>query len=226
MKLTDEKTNHIMVDIETWGLSADSVICSIGAVCFNIKDGLKDEFYVENLSIKEQMALFNRTVHPDTIKWWIKQDKEAQKCFEKDNGYGEGLIQFHSWINQRISNVEFYDPQDNGYKMKNPYYMWSKSSFDFNVLDHALRTYPIGIPWNYKRVMDLRTIYELINSDVKYEGVKHNALDDAKNQALQAIDILRRFQQTCDLSTTFVASHGCFSGDNCPTPEYKITISK
>jgi hypothetical protein len=223
MILTDEKTKHIMVDIETWGLAASSVICSIGAVCFNIRDGIKSEFYVENLSIEDQLGLFKRTIDADTVRWWMKQSPEARKCFEKDEFYGAGLLGFHTWIKEAIGDGRFFNVEKDAVE-NYPYFMWSKSSFDFNILEDAIRSYLLDIPWSYKALMDLRTLSRLIPCELKFEGTKHNALDDAKNQALQTIDILRRFQQTCDLATTFSVTHGGFVMDEIDIGT--ITVSK
>ena len=34
-----------MIDLETWGRQPDGAIASIGAVCFNLKNGIIDRFY-------------------------------------------------------------------------------------------------------------------------------------------------------------------------------------
>lgn len=225
MKLTDENAQHIMIDIETWGLDSKSVICSIGAVVFN-KDGIgDDQFYVENLSIKDQVGLFARTINPDTVRWWMGQSDESRKCFSKNESYGSGLVSFCSWI-KKASDTSFYDLEED--TIKDPTcFIWSKGSFDINILEDAIRTYPLGIPWHYRNVVDLRTLSLLIQPNVDHSGVAHNALDDARNQALQGIDILRRFKETCGLAATFVAYHGSFSSDDAEcNGTWEITTTK
>jgi hypothetical protein len=215
MKLTDEKTNHIMVDIETMGLLSDSAICSIGAICFNVRDGITgDGFYRECLSLNEQVIQYKRVIYPDTMRFWAQQDSEIQRCFARDRlgSYKEIMTDFHTWM------------QVSGSGLGNAY-VWCKSpQLDIAILEDIFFKLGLDMPWSYKNIVDLRSLSALIPHGVTYAGVKHNALDDAKNQALQAIDLMRRFQQTCDLATTFVASHGSFSDDALPV--YEITTSK
>lgn len=70
--------NQVMIDLETMGTSTNSAIMSIGAVVFDIKSGNignKFEVHIDlNSSIK---AGFD--IDADTIYWWLKQNKDAQK---------------------------------------------------------------------------------------------------------------------------------------------------
>jgi len=68
--------NEIMVDLETWGRQPDGAIATIGATCFNLKDGVISEFY-EIVDITNAVK-HGCTIHPETMKWWLKQSKSAR----------------------------------------------------------------------------------------------------------------------------------------------------
>jgi len=213
MKLTDEKANHIMIDIETMGLLSNSSICSVGAVRFNISDGVfENQFYRENLSLNEQVLQHGRVIYPDTVRFWAKQDRKAQVCFEGDRigSYKEGIIDFYTWMKCN-NNDETY--------------VWCKSpQLDISILEDAFFKLGFDIPWSYKKIVDLRTLSVLIPCEIECSGIKHNALDDAKNQALQAIDILRIFQQTCGMAATWSVTHG--HSDLPDNSTYTISVGK
>ena len=63
------------------------------------------------------------------------------------------------------------------------------STFDISIMENILNMYRIKLPWSYNGVMDLRTFRRFIarGATVENLGVAHNALDDAKSQAVFVI---------------------------------------
>lgn len=167
--------SHVMLDLETFGTAPGSVIRSIGAVVFDIESGeLGNEFY-SNVS-RESCEELGMTVDPDTERWWAGQSKEAQDSLLKDQRdirrVGGDFCRWYARQCRGLSKVA----------------MWSQgSNFDGVLLEAALRRAGHRPPWKFYHAFDTRTAYFMgdFNSfSVRRDGTYHNALDDAKHQAI------------------------------------------
>jgi hypothetical protein len=147
---------HIVIDLETLGLSPDSIILSIGAVATN-----GEKFYME-LDWREQQH--HRKVDPITCMWWGQQDKDL--CPIK----GETLLY------DALNDLSLWLPDD-----KESFKIWCRGlNFDIAVLDHAYKEYHLPTPWKYNHVRDIRTALDIIQPQTLAEPKrKHHALDDA-----------------------------------------------
>lgn len=168
--------SHIMVDLETFGTAPGSVIRSIGAVVFDIKTGkLGSEFYA-NIT-RESCEAAGMTVDQDTVNWWNRSENRlAQESLMKDQRDFEQVGKdFCRWYARQCSGLT---------KVA----MWSQgSNFDGVLLEAALRKVGLRPPWKFYHALDTRTAYFMGDFDsfsVKRAGTYHNALDDAKHQAL------------------------------------------
>ncbi|TMO97570.1 3'-5' exonuclease [Pseudoalteromonas ruthenica] len=170
--------NHVMLDIETIGKGSNAAIISIGAVFFcpdTNKVGAEFHTVIDPAS-----AAFFGEMDASTIKWWMQQDDEARALFNRDDAVKlkVGLDEFYEWVSQ-IENVKDRIIWGNG------------ATFDNVILANAYRSARMKQPWAYFNDRDVRTIValgrELLNFDPKkdmpFEGVKHDALDDARHQA-------------------------------------------
>jgi hypothetical protein len=178
-------TKHIMVDLETWGTTPGSDIRSIGAVVFDLEKGeLGEEFYV-NVIGGDRYGLLK---DPSTEKWWSEQSEEAQARLRIDQKLlADGLQDFTNWWNRQAGGQDDYVR------------FWAHGPhFDEQILAAAHRATNRFIPWSYRAPRDLRTILEAAGLDPKTGiplfGVEHNALDDAKAQALGVIEAYRRLK--------------------------------
>ena len=166
----------IMIDIETLGTATDTVILSIGAVEFD-KTGLGSEFY-QVLNVQNQIDT-GRSVTMWTIAWWMKQSKEAQSIMSDD--VQDGADYLASALAELEDAFEWKDTQ-----------VWCYGlNFDVPILDHA---YQGHTPWEFRNTRCLRTILGDLPEFAKpFVRVKptlaHNALEDAKAQALTLINI-------------------------------------
>lgn len=156
--------NNVMIDIETLGTSADSVILSIAAVEFSREHGdLGRQFHA-----KLDPCGQNRRVCTETLKWWAKQ---PQGAFEDAMSSDVQL-----WMG--LTGLVKFVPIDA--------IVWSQGSdFDFKILDNAYDQTRLTKPWKYNAKRDTRTLYDVANFDtrtIEREGVAHNALDDCKHQ--------------------------------------------
>lgn len=172
---------NIMLDIETLGTKPGCVILSIGAVEFD-DNGLGDEFEV-NIDV-EDSANFGLVIEPRTVMWWMEQNEAARnKVCTPGEKLLTALMNFthaFDWQNKKV---------------------WCNgANFDFPILDAAFDTMGIPTPWMYYNTNDYRTMKNLagkkvVNEIQKAHGqefVAHGALDDAKQQALNLIGILKR----------------------------------
>lgn len=161
---------HIMLDLETFGTRAGSVIRSIGAVVFDPNGAeLGAEFYrnIDRASC-ESVGL---TTDKSTEDWWAKQSKEAQDSLLEDQlPLGQVVSDFNQWFVHQCGTK-----------------VWCQgANFDSVLWEAAVAAAGHRVPWRFWCVRDTRTVYEMFRFDasaLKREGTYHNALADAKHQA-------------------------------------------
>ncbi|EHK3454603.1 TPA: 3'-5' exoribonuclease [Escherichia coli] len=168
---------HLMIDLETMGTNTNAPIVVIGAVFFDPQTGeIGPVFYIV-VSLTDAM---NTGAVPDggTIEWWLKQSSEARAAILTDQvKLRDALSRFREFINE-YSDEKFVQVWGNG------------ATFDNAILRTSYERLDIPCPWRYHNDRDVRTIVELgktIDFDARtvipFEGVRHNALDDARHQA-------------------------------------------
>ncbi|WP_196081833.1 exonuclease [Escherichia fergusonii] len=177
---------HLMIDLETMGTNTNAPIVVIGAVFFDPQTGeIGPVFYIV-VSLTDAM---NTGAVPDggTIEWWLKQSGEARAAILTDQvKLRDALSRFREFINE-YSDEKFVQVWGNG------------ATFDNAILRTSYERLDIPCPWRYYNDRDVRTIVELgktIDFDVRmaipFEGVPHNALDDARHQAKQVSAIWQK----------------------------------
>lgn len=159
---------HCMLDLESMG---DDCVVSIGAVQFDPHNyGLGDTFH-ENIKA-ESLEKYGIYPNGSTIRWWLKQDKNAQNAlaFPAPQPVDEVLSQLSRWW------------QGTGLK-----YLWSHSYYDAATMIRLYRKIKGWFPWRGKDIRDYRMIVAQapgpLRKQFKPMGVHHNALSDAANQA-------------------------------------------
>lgn len=176
---------NIMVDLETLGQTPGCAIISIGAVVFDPsgEGSLGDEFYqVINAKSCEDAGL---GVDKSTLEWWNKQSDEARVVLKQAMGgtanlpLKDGLEHFNKFVS-RQGNFNHLCVWGNG------------ASFDNALLACAYKAVGLRASWPYWNDRCYRTLKNFAPS-VKLErtGTHHNALDDARTQAVHAMHILK-----------------------------------
>ena len=75
------------------------------------------------------------------------------------------------------------------------YKFWSHGSvFDIMILEDLFRQLKKPLPWNFWQIRDTRTLFDLGNPNMPKDGL-HNALEDAKRQALGVQNIYRQLNK-------------------------------
>ena len=167
--------NNIMLDLETLGNGSNSVIISIGAVKFDPKTKqLGSEFYA-NVDA-ESCVKAGLKMDVSTVLWWMQQSDQARSVF-KNKGLTliNALVGFSDWIGDK----------------KNTLVWGNGANFDNVILSNAYKAVGLEQPWPYWGDRCYRTI-KALNPNVKADriGTHHNALDDAKTQAIHLMDML------------------------------------
>ena len=165
---------NLMIDLETLGTEDDAVILSIGACYFCIETGKIGDTFHKAISIQSCIN-GKRSIEASTLLWWMNQGDDAKKVFnasKKADGLKIVMNQFNDFIKPNTQ------PWGNGI------------SFDLVKLKTAFKLCKIKTPWDFWNERDVRTIVEmglLLGFDHKkqldFNGVKHDALDDAIHQA-------------------------------------------
>lgn len=168
----------LMIDLETLGTGPDTCVISIGACFFNEETGEIGPTYYMAFDIDSQLKA-GRSVTGSTLKWWMGQSNAAKVVFnEKAEDPKQVLELFAKWVlaQTTISKVK---PWGNG------------ATFDISIIEDMFHMYNVKCPWLYYNVFDLRTFKRYVANNAKIdraEGVAHNALSDAVNQAKYVIE--------------------------------------
>jgi DNA polymerase III epsilon subunit-like protein len=159
-----------MIDIETLSTRPNALVVSIGAVRFG--NELGKEFYSPCFYQQK-----DRDIDLGTVRWWMKQTPEAKSVFESQDALS---------LRETLINLkDFIEPDDQ---------IWANGVvFDIGILENAFNQYRLKFPWKYGNLNCLRSIrrlhpgYDEVMKKIRV-STSHNALDDAKCQALALIE--------------------------------------
>lgn len=188
---------NIMIDIETLGTDAGSIILSIGACIFH---GLNNGRYVEEerfyraIHIDSQRAE-GRSIDTQTLRWWMSQPPEARAVFlETGIAMKSALIDISSWISENAGEH---------------FFIWSNTKMDIVMMEYEFKQHGIRIPWAYNKFRETKSFKMGLNYLFQIDGdsitdfisgdTPHNADYDAQWQAveigmyLDEIDEARKF---------------------------------
>lgn len=168
----------LMIDLETLDTRSSAVVLSIGAVLFNRRDptvkmkGL--HVVMGTKELREEQRMMGRTVDPETVAWWKQQTPEARAIFKQKNveSTTEGLRKL----------TAFFDLADVQLKV------WGNGAGFDNIITVSLyESFGMTPPWKFWDDRCFRTFkgeHGHIAEPPAFKGVKHNAMHDARQQAL------------------------------------------
>ncbi|CTW35098.1 TPA: 3'-5' exoribonuclease [Escherichia coli] len=171
---TSRTCDHLMIDLETMGKNPDAPIISIGAIFFDPQTGDMGPEFSKTIDLETAGGVIDR----DTIKWWLKQSREAQSAIMTDEiPLDDALLQLREFIDEN-SGEFFVQVWGNG------------ATFDNVILRRSYERQGIPCPWRYTNDRDVRTMVALglvmdfdARTTIPFEGERHNALNDARYQA-------------------------------------------
>lgn len=169
---------HVMVDLETLGTRAGCTILSIGAVAFDPEaNELGAEMYnVISRNSCRDAGLFEEV---ETIEWWHRQNPDARQILTLPGiELADALAIFTDYL--RCFGLDDVKVWGNG------------SDFDNAILANCYAALGQSLPWAFWNNRCYRTLKSL-RPEIKFlrQGTYHNALDDAKSQAIHAMAIMR-----------------------------------
>lgn len=183
MKYTD-----VMIDIETLGRTPGVAIIQIAAVPFNINTGEVSSNTFKMSIGKGAQIKAGYKWDVNTIKWWKKENpKLFDELSNSSNHYVKVAVEFQKWFRSLPDNQNIR--------------VWGNSNrFDLGIIE-GWYTKSIGYKfqpfWNTWLERDVRTLAMLdpkIKSETKFEGTKHNAIDDCKHQIKYCRAIVRKYK--------------------------------
>ncbi len=164
--------DNVMIDLETTGVAAGCCILSIGACTLD----LNNEFY-KKISLA---SCYDRGLKdlPSTLNWWESQDHAVKaEAFSGTLHLQDVLINFAMWL-EKLGEKQVK--------------VWGNGAdFDLPILGAAYLACGMPIPWKPYNGRCFRTIKN-IHAEIipnAFRGMKHNALEDAKNQAIHLVKI-------------------------------------
>lgn len=161
-----------MLDLETMGKQSNSVICSIGAVEFDIKTGNTGREFYRRIDINSCLDI-GLTVDGSTIEWWLNQNEKARKAIStgKSLSITQALLEF----------TDFVETIGGKYLQ-----IWGNAArFDLGILEDAYCAIKINIPWDFRLERDVRTLVSFapkVREHYPNLGMEHNPIDDCKYQ--------------------------------------------
>lgn len=178
---------HVAIDLETLSTSPAAVMLSIGAVAVCESTGTRLQFYAAT-SVDSQPG---RKTDASTLIWWDKQSTEARKALDYAHSedcppLSQALDQLTDWLGKLGETHDVY--------------VWGNGAdFDIGILSHAYKEISNFVPWDFRKVRDMRTLYDLtlrfgLTISVPRVGTHHNALDDAQFQADVIMESLRQLE--------------------------------
>ena len=164
-------TTHATIDIETLGISPDTVVLTIGGIKFDPMedDGLHSEFYYR-LNADEQIDM-GRTVDEKTLEWWETQSEEV-KAEALDTNDRIPVEETLKALNKWLVGVDK---------------IWCQGPvFDIGILENLYKQIGLHHNWQFYIIRDSRTLFGLMDKDPRKEidFAAHNALADAIVQSL------------------------------------------
>ncbi|HAW3623403.1 TPA: exonuclease [Escherichia coli] len=171
---TSRLWHHLMIDLETMGKNPDAPINALAGKFFDPATGEMGPEFSKTIDLETAGGVIDR----DTIKWWLKQSREAQSAILTDEiPLDDALLQLREFIDEN-SGEFFVQVWGNG------------ANFDNVILRRSYERQGIPCPWRYTNVRDVRTMVALglvmdfdARSVITFEGERHNALHDARYQA-------------------------------------------
>lgn len=170
----------IVPDIETLSLKNTAQIIAIGAVAVNIHGEILGRFYI-NIDPKDYDNYPEFAIDEATLNFWNHVDRaEAKASMDEDQfTLYQAIYNFSNWV----ASVKGETIWGNG------------AEFDNAILKHAFDQLDFDWPFKFYNHRCLRTLCSMLGIKIsRKNGIHHNALDDAENQAEALIKCMNKIK--------------------------------
>ena len=180
----------VSIDLETRGQNpATCAIANIGVVIITPNRNQNPKWFEAQWGIARESALEYGEECPDTMAWWADQSEEAQRQLQGTITIKHALTALSDVIESCVDDL------------KSMIVVARAPSFDCAILSrHYAAVFGTNAPWKYYQERDHRTYEEAYRSvcaaaGINYPSYKqaypvaHDALSDARNQALYLLHI-------------------------------------
>lgn len=171
------KKNSIIVDFET--LSTDPKTCAVVSCAvleFSEANFVSDTPYsFEQLffhtgfmkfNVEEQVNLYNRKIHPDTLKWWSEQGPEARKMIQPDKS-DQSITKFYQFFYDNAPVKDFHRIYVRGI------------AFDSVIIEELCKICDRSVPYHWGKYRDTRSFIEGLSYGT---NIEHNfIINDLKS---------------------------------------------
>lgn len=171
----------IMIDLETLGTSAGSIILSVAMKAFRLDGGEPptDFCYHQHISVLSSLMQHLRS-DVATEDWWAKQPEDARRNIMEGQ---KGALEVGGVMRLIYEVLAMYNDQ---YQM----YLWGRGvgGFDLPILDFVMKKV-VGdgykTPWKYWSAVDVRSVVgfcEECGMDMEKRSTPHDAMADVEKQ--------------------------------------------
>ena len=173
---------HFSLDLETLSTKPTAAILSIGVYDLNIVEAEQpdeDRMFYMNVSL-DSCLTNGLSIDESTFRWWLGQSDDARAALFEPNPVTLEVLgdSLGKWFRSRLNG---------------PYRVWAHATFDFPILDNALRSVGSTTPWHFTSLRDLRTVFDgkKLHDYKNSAPQNHHAGWDAFNQGRRLLDAFR-----------------------------------
>lgn len=166
----------VSIDLETLGVQPGSVITQIGLCAFDQRPGNTAKSCTNIRVNPQSMIDMGFTLDWSTIAWWLKQEELPRYALAEQKGddIKHALCRVGDWF------------MDHGLKYRSMNVWGHGCGFDCTQLEIAFQKCGLPVPWDFRKVRDLRTLADLAPAtrvERPTPAMAHDAMEDASAQA-------------------------------------------
>lgn len=174
--------NKVMIDLETLDTQATAAIVSIGAVRIGPDDVQPETFYRAVIWDAAPLRSVSRRC---LAEFWLKQPGEVQAALG-DTEAVHLCVALQDLARFIFDGSKHADCIGSGEIWAGP------ATFDIAILEHAYHQLQLPVPWAHYETRCFSTLRKALPHIIwERSGVAHNALDDARSQALHLVNLLK-----------------------------------
>ena len=174
--------SNIVIDLESLDTSESAIVLTLGAVKVDFDKGVIGETLYLVLDITDQLLRY-RTASESTQDWWAKQNEAARNA-----AFGRPDLRIPT-TKALEKFTKFIQPYG---KVPTDLVVWGNGpDFDNAIMLHLYKTFEVAPPFAHFNNGCLRTLMRMLPRDrrPKFDGTKHNALDDAMHEARCLLEV-------------------------------------